>query len=57
MGPQVARVASFLAAQTISDIPVHSFRPGDFRYAGVSFVPVKIDTRSDRLVVTFDPVK
>lgn len=57
LGPQVARVASFLAAQFVGDVPVYRFKDGDFRYAGITFVPVRIDTRADKLVVTFDPVK
>jgi hypothetical protein len=57
LGGQVARVASFLAAQIVGEVPVHRFQSTDFRFAGVSFVPVKIDTRADRLVVTFEPVK
>lgn len=57
MGTQVARAASFLAGQLVGDVPVYRFRDGDFRYAGVRFMPVKIDTRADKLVVTFEPVK
>lgn len=57
LGPQVARVASYLAAQLVGDVPVYRFRDGDFRYAGISFMPARIDTRADKLVVTFDPVK
>jgi hypothetical protein len=57
LGPQVARVASFLAANFIGDVPAYRFRDSDFRYAGIAFSPVRIDTRADKLVVTFDPVK
>jgi hypothetical protein len=56
-GGQLARIATSLAALFVGEVPVHSFRPADFRYAGVSFTPVKIDTLADRLVVTFEPVK
>ena len=54
---QLAGVASFLAQNLLGDLPVHTFAPGTLRYAGVSYAPLKIVTRSDRLVVTFAPVK
>ena len=57
VGSQLAGVASFLAQAVIGDLPVHTFNPGTLRYAGVSFTPVKIATGSDRVVVTFAPVK
>jgi hypothetical protein len=56
-GAQLAGIASFVAAQLLGDLPVYSFTPDAFRYAGVSFAPVKIATRPDSLVVTFAPVK
>ncbi|MDB5779187.1 MAG: hypothetical protein JWP93_1552 [Polaromonas sp.] len=57
VGSQLAGVASFIAQVLIGDLPVHTFDPGTLRYAGVSFTPVKIVTASDRVVVTFAPVK
>jgi hypothetical protein len=57
LGSQLAGVASFLAQTLIGELPVYTFAPGTLRYAGVSFTPVKIVTRSDRVVVTFAPVK
>jgi hypothetical protein len=57
VGSQLAGIASFLAQNLIGDLPVYSFSPETLRYAGVSFTPVKIATRSDRVVVTFAPVK
>lgn len=56
-GAQLAGIASFLAQALLGDVPVYSFAPGTLRYAGISFAPVKIVTRSDSLVVTFAPVK
>lgn len=56
-GVQLAGIASFLAQALLGDVPVYSFAPGTLRYAGISFAPVKIVTRSDSLVVTFAPVK
>lgn len=57
VGAQLAGVASFLAQNLLGGLPVHTFAPSTLRYAGVSFTPLKIVTRSDRLVVTFAPVK
>jgi hypothetical protein len=57
VGSQLAGIASFLAQALLGDLPVYTFAPGTLRYAGVSFSPVKIVTRSDRVVVTFAPVK
>ena len=57
VGSQLAGIASFLAKALLGDLPVYTFAPGTLRYAGVSFSPVKIVTRSDRVVVTFAPVK
>lgn len=56
-GSQLAGIASFLAQALLGDLPVYTFAPGTLRYAGVNFMPVKIVTRSDSLVVTFAPVK
>lgn len=56
-GLQLAGIASFLAQTLLGELPVYTFAPGTLRYAGVSFTPVKIATRSDRVVVTFAPVK
>ncbi|SMP59931.1 DUF1439 domain-containing protein [Noviherbaspirillum suwonense] len=57
VGSQLAGVASFLAQTLIGELPVYHFAPETLRYAGVSFSPVKIVTRPDRVVVTFAPVK
>ena len=56
-GAQLAGIASFLGQALLGDVAVYTFAPGTLRYAGVSFTPVKIVTRSDSLVVTFAPVK
>ena len=57
VGAQLAGIASFLAQTLVGELPVHTFAPATLRYAGVSFTPVKIVTLSDRVVVTFAPVK
>ena len=56
LGSQLAGIASFLAQTLLGELPVYTFAPGTLRYAGVSFTPVKIVTRSDMVVVTFAPV-
>lgn len=57
VGSQLAGIASFLAQTLLGELPVYTFAPETLRYAGVSFTPVKIVTRADRVVVTFAPVK
>lgn len=57
VGSQLAGIVSFLAQNLLGELPVHTFAPNTLRYAGVSFTPVKIVTRSDKVVVTFAPVK
>ena len=42
---QLASVANLLSDQVIREVPVHTFRPEDLRYAGVQFVLTSIDTR------------
>lgn len=54
---QIAKIGSLLAEQLLKDAPLYTFRPEDFRYAGTSFRPTKIATRTNGLVVTFEPVK
>lgn len=54
---QFAKIGALLAEQILKDAPLYTFRPEDFRYAGANFIPTKITTRSDSLVVTFEPAK
>ncbi|MBI1891693.1 MAG: DUF1439 domain-containing protein [Burkholderiales bacterium] len=54
---QVTRIGSLLAEQIIRDIPLYTFQPENFRYAGVNFLPTKINTKPNALVVTFEPAK
>jgi hypothetical protein len=51
------RIAGVLAEQLIQDMPVYTFRPEEFRYGGVNFLPTKISTGTSSLVVTFEPAK
>lgn len=54
---QMAKVGSLLAEQLLQDVPLYTFKPEDFRYAGTSLIPTKITTRTNGLVVTFEPAK
>ncbi|MFA9217064.1 MAG: DUF1439 domain-containing protein, partial [Sphingomonadaceae bacterium] len=52
---QIASVANLLSEQVIKDVPLHTFRPEDLRYAGVQFVLTNIATRPGGLVATVAP--
>lgn len=52
---QLTSVANLLSDQLIRDVPVHSFRPDELRYAGVQFVLTGIETRPGGLVAKLQP--
>jgi hypothetical protein len=54
---QIGRIGSFLAEELLKDVPLYAFQPNDFRYGGTNFMPSKITTTSNALVVTFEPAK
>ena len=54
---QLTRVANGLVGKVASQTPVYQFHPEDLRYAGIQFVPTRIDTTARGLVVTLEPVK
>lgn len=54
---QLASVANLLSDQVIREVPVHTFRPEDLRYAGVQFVLTSIDTRPGGLVAKLQPAQ
>lgn len=54
---QIAKIGGLLAEQILKNVPLYTFDPEDFRYAGSSFIPSKITTKSNGLVVTFEPAK
>lgn len=54
---QLASVANLLGDNIIKDVPVHTFRPEELRYAGVQFLLTGIDTRPGALVANLQPVK
>jgi hypothetical protein len=54
---QLASVANLLSDKLIRDVPVHTFRPEELRYAGVQFVLTGIDTRPGGLVARLQPAQ
>lgn len=54
---QLTKISGLLAEEVFRGPPLYIFQPDDFRYAGTSFFPTKINTQSNGLVVTFEPVK
>ena len=53
----LGKLANVLMSKVIGDVPVYSFRMEELRYAGVQFVPTRITTTPDALVVTVEPVR
>jgi hypothetical protein len=53
----LGRAADLLVNQMVRDVAVYSFHPEDLRYAGIQFVPTRLETRPGELVVTLEPVK
>ncbi|WP_296950615.1 DUF1439 domain-containing protein [uncultured Massilia sp.] len=49
------RAADLLVNQLVRDMPVYAFRPEDLRYAGVQFVPTRLETAPGALFVTLEP--
>ncbi|NEX60644.1 DUF1439 domain-containing protein [Noviherbaspirillum galbum] len=56
-GTYLGRAVGLLAEQLLKDMPLYTFRPDEFRHAGVNFLPTKITTGTSSLVVTFEPAK
>ena len=54
---QLTRVANTLIDTVVRDIPVYSFNMDELRYAGVQFVPTRIETTRTGLLVTLEPAK
>jgi hypothetical protein len=51
----LGHAADLLVGQLVRDMAVYSFRPEDLRYAGMQFVPTRLDTAPGALVVTLEP--
>jgi hypothetical protein len=54
---QIASIANLLSENVTKDMPLHTFRPEDLRYAGVQFVLTNIATRPGGLVATVAPAQ
>ena len=54
---KITRVGALVAEQLLKDLPLYTFQPDQFRYGGTNFIPTKITTKPNGLVVTFEPVK
>lgn len=54
---QVRKVANFFIEQFLEDVPLYRFEPEKLSYAGVRMKPTGIVTHSDRIVVTFEPIR
>ena len=53
----LTRVANGLIDTVARDMPVYTFDQKELRYAGVQFVPTRIQTTQRGLLVTLEPVK
>jgi hypothetical protein len=53
----LTRVANGLIDTVARDMPVYTFEQKDLRYAGMQFVPTRIQTTRTGLVVTLEPAK
>jgi hypothetical protein len=54
---ELERAADLLVSQMVRDMPVYTFHPEDLRYAGVQFVPTRLETVPGALAVTLEPVR
>jgi len=54
---QIARVASSLIDTVVRDTPVYTFDMADLRYAGIQYIPTRIETTRSGLLVTLEPAK
>jgi hypothetical protein len=51
----LGHAADLLVSQLVRDMAVYTFRPEDLRYAGIQFVPTRLETAPGELVVTLEP--
>jgi hypothetical protein len=54
---QVRKVSNFFIEQFLQDVPLYRIDPDKLNYAGVRMKPTAINTQTDSIVVTFEPVK
>jgi hypothetical protein len=51
------QAADLLLNQMVRDMAVYTFHPEDLRYAGMQFVPTRLETAPGALVVTLEPAR
>lgn len=54
---QIGKIGSLLAEQILKDTPLYTFRPDELRFGGTTFIPTQINTKTNGLVVTFEPAR
>ncbi len=54
---QLTRVTNSMIDTVVRDTPVYSFDPKDLRYAGIQYIPTRIETTRSGLLVTLEPAK
>ena len=54
---QLTRLANGLIETIVRDTPVYDFNPADLRYAGIQYIPTRIETTRSGLLVTLEPAK
>jgi hypothetical protein len=54
---QLTKVGDVLLEEILRNTPLYTFKPDDFRYAGITFYPTKINATSHSLMITFEPAK
>lgn len=54
---KITAAGSLIAEQLLDNMELYTFKPEELRYAGTDFTLSKITTKSNSLVVTFEPAK
>jgi hypothetical protein len=54
---QITKIGSLLFERVMQDAPIYTFTPEQTRQWGVDYSLVKINTRADGLVLSFEPTK
>ncbi len=54
---QITKIGSLLFERVMQDAPIYTFTPEQTRQWGVDYSLVKINTRADGLVLSFEPAK
>jgi len=54
---KLAKLGALLAEDMLNNTVIYTFKPEDFSFGGIRFIPTKITTRANALVVSFEPAK